>query len=97
MSRRFPRKATNWERDYIRQMERVSAFEMVDRGQAKILSFQEYPEPLKRFIRRERVMVHVRLPVLVKRKLEERSRETGIPMDELARRWIVQGIQRDAG
>jgi hypothetical protein len=42
-------------------------------------------------------MVHVRLSPRVKRRLEARSQQTGVPIDELARRWIEQAMRRDAG
>jgi hypothetical protein len=29
--------------------------------------------------------------------LEARSEKTGVPVDELARRWIQQGLKRDVG
>ncbi len=97
MRRKFPKPMTKGEHAYVRDLERTSAFELVDRGGGKILSPDEYPEPLKRFLARERTMVHVKLSAATKRKLEARSRQTGVSVDELARRWIQQGIERDVG
>ncbi|MEE9296733.1 MAG: hypothetical protein V3W34_17455 [Phycisphaerae bacterium] len=97
MTHKAPKRATKGEREYIRDLERTSAFDLVDRSRGRILTSEEYPEPLKRFLRRERMMVHVKLSAAAKRKLEARSRESGIPADELARAWIEQGIRRDAG
>ncbi len=97
MIRKFPKRATKGERVYVRELERTSAFDLVDCGRGKILSPDEYPEPLKRFLRRERAMVHIKLSSATKRKLEACSRQTGVPVDQLARGWIEQGIERDAG
>lgn len=96
-NRQMPKRATKGELEYVRDLERRSGFDLVDRGGGKILTPREYPEPLKRFLRRERMMVHVRLSAAAKRKLEARSRQTGVPVDDLARAWIEQGIERDAG
>jgi len=93
----MPRKATRNETDYVRRMRRRSAFELLEQGQARILSPAEYPEPLKRLLRRERTMIHLKIGAAVKRKLEARSRRTGAPVEELVRRWIMQGLRRDAG
>jgi hypothetical protein len=97
MSRKLPRRATKAERAYIQDLERRSAFDLVDRGRGRILSADEYPEPLRRFLNRERTMIHVKLSAALKRKLEARSRQTGLPVDELARAWIREGIKRDTG
>ncbi len=97
MNRESPRRATKGERAYIHELEETSAYELVDRGRGRILAPKDYPEPLKRFLKRERTMVHVRLSAAAKRKLETRSRQTGVPIDELARAWIEDGIQRDTG
>ncbi len=97
MTRKSPKRVTKTERAYIRELERTSAFDLVDRGQGRVLSADDYPEPLKRFLDRERMMVHIKLSAALKRKLEARSRQTGIPVDGLARGWIKQGIERDAG
>ena len=97
MTRKLPKPATKGERAYIQDLERTSAFDLVDRGRGRILSGEEYPEPLKRFLNRERTMIHLKLSAALKRKLEARSRQTGVPVDELARGWIAQGVERDAG
>ena len=97
MSHKLPKRATKGERAYVRELEHTSAFELVDQGRGRILLPDEYPEPLKRFLNRERTMVHVKLSSGTKRKLEARSRQSGVPVDELARSWIEQGIERDAG
>jgi hypothetical protein len=71
--------------------------EKVERGEAKILSVVDYPEPLKRFLARERSTLRVRLSAPAKKRLEQLSRAKGIDIDELARRWVEQGIAREAG
>lgn len=96
MTRKLPKCATKTELAYARNLEMASAFDLVDRGRAQVVSRDEYPEPLKRFLARERLMIHIRLRPAIKRKLEARSREVGIPIDELAQRWIERGIKRDA-
>ena len=95
MNRKIPRRATKGEHAYIQDLQRRSPFDLVDRGRGRILLEDEYPEPLKRFLNRERTMIHVKLPAAVKRKLEARSRQTGRPVNELARSWIEEGIKRD--
>lgn len=97
MRRRMIPKATKLEESIIREIERSSAFELLERGRAKLLSPREYPEPIKRFLKRERLMVHVKLTPSIKRKLEARSRKAGVPVDVLARRCIEQGLMRNAG
>ncbi len=95
MTRKLPRRATKAERAYVHDLERRSAFDLVDRGRGRILSANEYPEPLKRFLNRERTMIHVKLSAALKRRLEARSRQTGLSVDELARGLIQEGIKRD--
>lgn len=97
MARKIPKRTTKGERAYIHDLERTSAFDLVDSGRGQVVTPHEYPEPLKRFINRERTMIHVKLSPVVKCKLEARSQETGIPIDVLARQWIEKGIARDAG
>jgi hypothetical protein len=97
MSRKAPRKTTSSEKAHLRAVENASGLDLVERGRARCLLPAEYPEPLKRFLARERLMVHVRLSPRVKRRLEARSQQTGVPIDELARRWIEQAMRRDAG
>src|SRR5438094_6554381 len=94
--RKLPR-ATKAELAYIQDMRRTSAFDLVDQGKAKILSPSEYPEPIKRFLARERRMVHIQLPISLKSKLEQRSRRRGVPAEKLARIWIEEKLRRTAG
>ncbi len=91
------RDPTREELAYIRSMQRRSGLSLLDEGRAEVLSLKDYPEPLRRFLRREQRMVHVKLAAVGRRKLEARSRKSGVPADELARRWIEQHLQRDAG
>lgn len=91
-----PKRATNSELAYIRDLERESAFDRLDQGRAKIVTYKDFPEPMKRFLLREKTMVHVKLPATIKKALEARSRSTGTPIEELARRWIAQGLKREA-
>ena len=97
MTGKFPRKATKAELAYIRDMERTSVFDLLDQGKAKILSPEEYPEPLKRFLAHEEKTLHLELGKSLKQRLKTRSRETGVPVERLARRWIQQGLKRGAG
>lgn len=90
------KKNTPAEQAYVRDLERLGPLEQVERGAAKILSESQYPEPLKRFLLRERRSLRVKLTPSAKKKLEQFSRATGIHIDELARRWIEQGIAREA-
>ena len=96
MTARRPKRATEDEFAYIRQVERESAFDLIDQGRARILAREDYPEPLRRFLEHERTIVHVKLSATTKRKLEARSRRTGLAVEELARQWIEQGVRRDA-
>lgn len=79
---------------YIRAMEKRSALSMVDAGEAEVLAPAEYPEPLRRLLTRERMTVHVKLSPAAKRKLEDRSRRAGLPLDELAKRWLEQRLRK---
>jgi hypothetical protein len=97
MNRKLPKRMTKGEAAYIRALSETSAFDSVDRGRARILPLEGYPEPLKRFLMREKTMVHVKLSLTFKRKLERCSRRTGMSVEEQARRWIEQAIARDAG
>jgi hypothetical protein len=94
--KRRPRETAS-ERAYVRSLETCSTLDLLDQGRAKLLTPAQYPAPLKRFLARERTMVHIKLPAQTKRRLEARSRRTGIPVEELALRWIEQGMARDAG
>ena len=53
--------ATKAEMHYIRAMEERSSLTMLEAGEAETLSPSEYPEPLRRFLARERMMVHFKL------------------------------------
>lgn len=92
-----PPKNTRQEDAYIRSLDERSTFDMLESGEAKVLQPKDYPEPLKRFLRRERGMVHVKLPTDSKRKLEAHSRKLGLSSDELARQWIMQHLKRRTG
>ena len=94
--RKQVKKSTKSEDAYVRDLHRRSALEMLGSGEAELLTPNDYPEPLKRFLRREAVTVHVRLSAPLRRKLEQRSRRAGVSPDELARRWIKEGLKRDA-
>jgi len=82
---------------YVRDLERRGPLQKVERGEAKILSQTEYPEPLKRFLARERRTLRLRLSASDRRKLERLSHSTGVAIEDLARRWIEQAIARQAG
>ena len=97
MRKRKPPRSTKAELAYVRDMRRVSAFDLVDQGKAKILTPDDYPEPIKRFLARERRMVHIQLPISLKMKLEKTSRRRGVPVEKLARIWIEQRLSRNAG
>ena len=89
-------KVTAAERAFVRDMSRCSAFDLVDAGRARALAKDEYPEPVQRFLRRERRMVHLRLSLAAKRRLEALGRARGLSAEELALRWVEQALSRDA-
>ncbi len=95
--KRKPKKNTKAEDAYIRDLKRTSTFEKADRGEAQLLSPDEYPDPVKRFLARERRMLHIKLSAASKRKLDALSRATGTPMDQLARQWVEERLTREAG
>ena len=97
MKNKPPRKSTRAEEAYVRDMARRSALEMVEGGEAKALNSEQLPEPLQRFQARERSMVHIRLPAAARRRLRSLSEAKGIAAEELARRWVEQGLEREAG
>lgn len=97
MKRHPVKRATKVEEAIIRDIERVSVFDLVDQGKAELLSLDEYPEPLRRFIARERALIRVKLSRNLIRDLDSRSRKLGVPMDVLAKRLIVQGLKRRTG
>jgi hypothetical protein len=57
----------------------------------------ELPEPLKRFHARERSTMHIRLPAAARRRLRSLSEAKGVPAEELARKWVEEGLEREAG
>jgi hypothetical protein len=91
------KKNTAGEEKYVRDLERRGPLERVERGEATLLSEAEYPEPLRRFLVRERSTLRVPLSPSAKKKLEQLSKTSKIDIAELARRWIEQGIAREAG
>jgi hypothetical protein len=90
------KKNTGAEEAYIRDMERCGSLQKVERGQGQILTPSEYPQPLRRFLLRQRSMLHLHLSAATRKKLEQMSRATGIAIDELALHWVEQGIAREA-
>ena len=97
MKSTVPKKQTRAEEAYVRDMARTPALEKVDRGKARILSAEELPEPLKRFAARESSTVHIQLPAAARRRLRSLSQAKGVPAEELARKWVEQGLAREAG
>jgi hypothetical protein len=91
------KKNTPVEDAYVRDLQRCGPLQKVERGEAKILAASEYPQPLQRFLARERSTLRVKLSASAKKKLEQLSRTTGVDIDELARRWVEKGIEREAG
>jgi hypothetical protein len=91
------KKNTAAEKAYVRDIERRGSLENVERGEARILSPHEYPEPIKRFLNRERTTVRVKLSPAAKRRLDRLSRDRGVGTDELARHWVELAIAREAG
>lgn len=92
-----PPKATAEEQAYVRAMQKNSALDLLEAGNAKVIKRADYPLPLKRFIERERTMVHVKLSPAMRRKLEQRSQKSGLRPDELVQQWIRAKLERDAG
>jgi hypothetical protein len=90
------KKNTAAEDAYVRDLERCGSLQKVERGEAQILAPSEYPEPLRRFLLRQRSMLHLHLSKATRKKLEQMSRATGLAIDELALRWVEQGIAREA-
>lgn len=97
MRGKFAKKQTRAEEAYVQDMARRSALERVERGEAMILRPDELPEPLKRFVARERSAVHIRLPAAARRRLLSLSQAKGVSAEELARQWVQQGLAREAG
>jgi hypothetical protein len=91
------KKNTAAEDAYARELEKRGPLQKVETGEAKLLSEQEYPEPIRRFIARERNTLRIPLSPSAKRKLERLSRASKVDATELAQRWIQQGLAREAG
>jgi hypothetical protein len=91
-----PGKNTRAEDAYIRDLERRGPLEKLERGDAELVAPSDYPAPLQRFLARERNVLRVQLSPAQQRKAQQISRATGIPIDELARRWVQQGLSREA-
>jgi hypothetical protein len=89
-----PKKTTKAELEYVRHMRGTSALEMLDTGASRVVDPSDYPPPLKRLVAQERSMLHLKLTPALKRKLEARSRASGLSADKLAKKWIEQGIRR---
>lgn len=70
---------------------------MLDAGDAELVDMESYPEPRRRFLQRERDMVHVKLSASAKRRLEAHSRKAGVSSDQLAKQWIEQRLNRRTG
>ena len=92
-----PPKATRWELEYIKDMERVSSFDLLDRGEAEIVEPKDYPEPLKRLMNRPLEYIRLQMPPAAQRKLFRRAEAAGVTVNDLIRRWIREGLKRDAG
>lgn len=92
--KRLPNKATKAEEAYIRDIARRSPFDLLDQGLAEIVKPEDYPEPLRRLVMRENRVIHVKLSAASRKALDAKSRRTGVPADELARRWIEQHLRR---
>lgn len=86
--RRRPKKNNAVEESYVRDLERRGPLERVEQGESQIVSPEEYPDPIKRFLERERRTVRVRLSPTTQKRLERLSHATGVGVDELARRWV---------
>jgi hypothetical protein len=95
--KRKAKKPTKAEDAYIRDLKRTGTFTKLDRGEAQILAPEEYPEPVKRFLARERNTLRIKLSSSSKRKLDALSRSRGTPTDQLARRWVEERLTREAG
>ena len=95
--RRLVGPATKPELTYTRSIRRESGLAMLDEGRAELVSPREYRAPLRRFLQRERTMVHVRLTASARKQLEARSRKTGLAPEVLVRQWIDERHRRNAG
>jgi hypothetical protein len=90
------KKNTAAEEAFVRDLQACGTLQNVERGQARVLPLAEYPEPLKRFLVRQRTVLHVRLSAPARRQLEKLSVAKDISSDRLARQWVEQGIAREA-
>lgn len=91
------KKNTPAEEAYVRDLERIGPLEKVERGEARLLSEDEYPEPIRRFLSRERRTVRVTLSSAAKKRLDQFSRNKGVRPDKLARLRVEQALAREAG
>lgn len=90
-------RATKAELAYIRRVESASVSDRLKRGDLEIVHPRDYPEPMKRFLARERAMLHIKLSSRLRKKIEALSAREGLSPDELARRWIEERSRREAG
>jgi len=90
------KKNTAAENAYVRDLERDGPLDRVTRGRSVIIRAADYPEPIRRFLARERSILRVPLSSTLRRKLERISRESGIAIDDLALRWIERSLAREA-
>jgi len=81
---------------FVKDLEKNPTLRKVERGSTRMLSEQEYPEPIRRFLARERRTIRLKLTANAKKRLEQMSLATGVPAEELARRWVERGL-RQAG
>jgi len=95
MKKRGLARNTKAEDAYVRDMGQVSAFDKLDAGEAAVLAPDDYPEPIRRFLQRERSVVRIRLSANARRKLDRLSRRRGVAADKLARKWIEAGLARE--
>ena len=88
---------TKAEAEYVADLTRDPPLARVGRGASQVLRQREYPEPIKRFLSRERLTVHVKLPAKARRKLDAVSRAKGLTPAQLARQWLERNLEREAG
>jgi hypothetical protein len=87
---------TKAEAEYVADLTRDPSLARVERGASEVLTPRDYPEPVKRFLARERLMVHIKLPARARRKLDELSRAKGMTPAQLARQWLESNLEREA-
>jgi uncharacterized caspase-like protein len=61
---------TTAEQAYVRDLETRDPLKKVAQGEAQILSSDEYPEPIKRFLAHDRSILRVKLSTSTKNKTE---------------------------